>query len=212
MLYVCETFTSIQGESTYAGEVCAFVRLSGCNLACSYCDTEYARAPGTQMSVDEICAWVIGRNGRLAEITGGEPLMQGETVDLVRRICEEGRTVLVETNGSVDISSLPEPCVRIVDVKCPGSGAGGSFYMPNLHALGPRDECKFVLSGRADFEWARDFVRKHRLSGICTVIFSPVFGVCAAGDLAEWMVAENTGARLGLQLQKYIWPDGGRGR
>lgn len=212
MLTVCEMFTSIQGESTFAGEVCAFVRLSGCNLACSYCDTAYAREPGTAVSVDEACAWAAAQNTRLVEITGGEPLVQEDTGELARRLCDEGRTVLVETNGSLDISRLPEPCVRVVDVKCPESGAGGSFFMPNLNDLRSCDECKFVLSGRADFEWARGFVAQHRLSGRCTVIFSPAWSILSAQDLAAWMVEENTGARLGLQLQKYLWPGGERGR
>jgi 7-carboxy-7-deazaguanine synthase len=211
MLTVCEMFKSIQGESTFAGEVCAFVRLSGCNLACSYCDTSYAREPGNATSLDDVCAWVAAQQTRLVEITGGEPLLQEDTCELARRLCEGGRTVLVETNGSLDISHLPEPCVRVVDVKCPGSGAGGSFFAPNLKVLGPRDECKFVLSGRTDFEWARDFVAQHRLSVRCTVIFSPAWNVLPANNLAAWMLEENTGARLGLQLQKYLWPGDERG-
>jgi 7-carboxy-7-deazaguanine synthase len=212
MLTVCEMFTSIQGESTFAGEVCAFVRLSGCNLACSYCDTGYAREPGTSTSIEDACAWVRTQNTRLVEITGGEPLLQEDTGELARRLCDDGLTVLIETNGSLDISRLPEPCVRVVDVKCPGSGAGGSFFMPNLKELGSRDECKFVLSGRADFEWARDFVAQQRLPGRCTVIFSPAWNVLPANNLAEWMLEEKSGARLGLQLQKYIWPGNERGR
>ncbi|HMD67524.1 MAG TPA: radical SAM protein, partial [Chitinivibrionales bacterium] len=185
--------------------------LSGCNLACSYCDTAYAREPGTAVSVDEACAWVRRQSTRLVEITGGEPLLQEDAGELARCLCNDGLTVLVETNGSLDISRLPEPCVRVVDVKCPGSGAGGSFFLSNLNELGPRDECKFVLSGRADFEWARGFVAQHRLAGRCTVIFSPAWNILSATDLAAWMLEDRTGARLGLQLQKYLWPGDERG-
>jgi 7-carboxy-7-deazaguanine synthase len=205
-------FTSIQGESTFAGEVCAFVRLAGCNLACSYCDTAYAREPGTPQSVDTVYDWVRAQRSRLVEITGGEPLLQKDTGDLACRLCDDGHTVLIETNGSVDISRLPEPCVRVVDVKCPGSGAGGSFRIANVNELRPHDECKFVLSGRADFDWAREFVARHRLTAKCTVIFSPAWNTLSPKDLAEWMLADNPGARLGLQLQKYLWGDAARGR
>lgn len=212
MLTICEMFTSIQGESTFAGEVCAFVRLAGCNLACSYCDTAYAREPGTPQSVDTVYDWVRAQRSRLVEITGGEPLLQKDTGDLACRLCDDGHTVLIETNGSVDISRLPEPCVRVVDVKCPGSGAGGSFRIANVNELRPHDECKFVLSGRADFDWAREFVARHRLTAKCTVIFSPAWNTLSPKDLAEWMLADNPGARLGLQLQKYLWGDAARGR
>jgi 7-carboxy-7-deazaguanine synthase len=139
MLTVCEKFKSIQGESTFAGEVCAFVRLSGCNLSCFYCDTSYAKIGGTPMSVDDLCVWVRTQECRLVEITGGEPMLQKETVDLAGRLCDDGHTVLVETNGSKDISALPEPCVRIVDVKCPASGAADSFFLPNLNEIRPHD-------------------------------------------------------------------------
>jgi 7-carboxy-7-deazaguanine synthase len=207
MLTVCETFKSIQGESTFAGEVCAFVRLSGCNLSCSYCDSVYAKKGGTPMSVDDLCAWVRTQECRLVEITGGEPMLQKETVDLAGRLCDDGHTVLVETNGSKDISALPEPCVRIVDVKCPASGAADSFFLPNLNEIRPHDECKFILCNRADFDWACDFVAKYRMAGRCTIIFSPAWNALAPKDLAAWMLEKNTGARLGLQVHKYIWGD-----
>ncbi|HUI91664.1 MAG TPA: radical SAM protein [Chitinivibrionales bacterium] len=211
MLTVCETFKSIQGESTLAGEVCAFVRLAGCNLSCVYCDSRYARTGGTSMSVDDVCAWVRSQECRLVEITGGEPLLQKETAILAGRLCDDGHTVLVETNGSKDISMLPEPCIRILDVKSPASGAGGSLHMPNLNELRPHDECKFVLCDRADFEWAVDFVAQYRLAGRCTIIFSPAWNILAPKDLAAWMLEKNTVARLGLQVHKFIWGDA-RGR
>ncbi len=212
MLTVCEMFRSIQGESTFAGEPCAFVRLCGCNLHCSYCDTAYAREGGEGRTVDDVHAWVRNQRCRLVEITGGEPLLQKDSEELARRLCDDGHTVLVETNGSLDISALPEPCVRVVDVKCPGSGEAGSFYMPNLGELGQGDECKFVLCHREDYLWARDFVGLHRLAGRCTVIFSPAWNMLPSRDLADWIIADDAGVRLGLQLQKVLWGDSARGR
>jgi 7-carboxy-7-deazaguanine synthase len=146
------------------------------------------------------------------EITGGEPLLQKDVEDLACRLCDDGHTVLIETNGSLDISRLPEPCVRIVDVKCPGSGEQGSFHLPNINELRPHDECKFVISSRDDFDWAREFASRHRLAARCTVLFSPVWNVLEPRVLAEWMIANNTGARFGLQLQKVLWGDCARGR
>jgi 7-carboxy-7-deazaguanine synthase len=212
MLTVCEKFKSIQGESTFAGELCVFVRLSGCNLACSYCDTAYAQEGGAVESVDDVCAWVRAQQCRLVEITGGEPLLQKDAIELAGRLCDDGHTVLVETNGTQDISPLPEPCVRIVDVKCPSSGSAGSFYLPNLNELRPHDECKFVLSNRADFDWACEFAAQHRLGGRCTYLFSPVGNKVTPKELAEWMLEKNTGARMGLQLHKYIWGENAKGR
>jgi 7-carboxy-7-deazaguanine synthase len=205
MLTVCELFKSIQGESTFAGEVCSFVRLAGCNLSCSYCDTEYAKRGGTQMTADDIIAWVEENHCRLVEITGGEPLLQNEVVSLAARLCDDTYKVLVETNGSLDISSLPDSCVKIVDVKCPGSGMEPSFFMPNLNAITHNDECKFVISDKGDFDWACDFVLRHRLTNRCTVLFSPNSAKLEPKDLAEWIVQKNPGVRLGLQLHKFIW-------
>jgi 7-carboxy-7-deazaguanine synthase len=213
MLVVCELFKSIQGESTFAGEVCSFVRLAGCNLSCSYCDTAYANkaGEGTQMSIDDIVSWASSQHNRLVEITGGEPLMQKETAGLAARLCDETFTVLVETNGSQDISVLPDPCVRIMDVKCPSSGMADSLYLPNIGALTPNDECKFVISDRGDFDWACSFLVKYRLTSLCTAIFSPNTAKLPAKTLAEWVVETNPGVRLGLQLHKCIWGDDARG-
>jgi len=213
MLKVCELFQSIQGESTFAGEVCAFIRLAGCNLSCTYCDTAYANQAGTgkQMSIDEIVAWVESRHCRLVELTGGEPLIQKETAALAARLCDETFTVLVETNGTKDISVLPDSAIKIMDVKCPSSGMADSLLVSNLDALTPNDECKFVISDRTDFDWACTFMAQKRLASRCTVIFSPNLALLPAKMLAEWMVETNPGARLGLQLHKVIWGDDAQG-
>ena len=214
MLTVCELFKSIQGESTYAGEVCSFVRLAGCNLSCSYCDTAYANEPGCgrQMSIDEVVSWVKSRHTGLVELTGGEPLIQKDAAGLAARLCDESFSVLVETNGSQDISVLPDPCVRIMDVKCPSSGMADSLYRSNLDALKANDECKFVISDRSDFDWACLFLSENRLTRKCTVIFSPNLPFLPAKVLAEWIIETNPGARLGLQLHKCIWGDDAAGR
>jgi 7-carboxy-7-deazaguanine synthase len=215
MLTVCELFKSIQGESTFAGEVCSFVRLAGCNLSCSYCDTAYANqaGSGTQMTEDDILAWVELQHNRLVEITGGEPLVQKETAALAARLCDEAYTVLVETNGSLDISVLPDSCIKVMDVKCPSSGAAGSLHLPNLDALTAKDECKFVIGDRPDFDWACRFITENRLARCgCTVIFSPNHAALPARTLAEWLIEVNPGARLGLQLHKCIWGDDAKGR
>jgi 7-carboxy-7-deazaguanine synthase len=205
MLRVNEIFRSIQGESTHAGRLCVFVRLSGCNLNCTYCDTGYARSEGREMSLDDIVSAVRAYGLELVEVTGGEPLLQPECADLCRRLIAAGTTVLVETNGTLDISVLPQEAIRIVDVKCPGSGAGGSFRAANIKGLRPSDECKFVLSDCADFCWACAFVDTHGLQRRCTVIFSPAAPRLKAADLAEWMLEERVPARLGIQLHKVIW-------
>jgi 7-carboxy-7-deazaguanine synthase len=212
MLSVCELFKSIQGESTRAGEVCAFVRLSGCNLSCAWCDTGYAGTESSQMSIDRVCTWVENQHCRLAEITGGEPLLQPDAAPLAERLCNGGFTVLVETNGTQDISVLPSACVRIVDVKCPSSGMADRFLFANIEHLRSHDECKFVIADRRDFDWAQDFCEKNDLVKRSTVLFSPVHSTLAPGLLAEWMLENNTGARLGLQLHKYLWPNAKRGR
>jgi len=212
MLLVNELFFSIQGESTFAGERCVFVRLTGCNLRCSYCDTTYAFTNGTSMSIDDICAQVSSYHCNLVEITGGEPLLQPETPELCYRLLKNGYTVLVETNGSLDIRSLPPECIRIVDVKCPGSTTGESFDQHNLEAITGNDQLKFVISGSNDFEWAVAFIEHHRLANRCTIIFSPNTTLCSVQELAGWIVENNTPVRLGLQLHKIIWGNDAQGR
>ena len=208
MLEVCEIFRSIQGESTHAGRVCVFVRLSGCNLSCTWCDTVYAETERQAMTVDAVVETVRGFGTTLVELTGGEPLLQADAVELCARLCDAGYTVLVETNGSQSIAGLDERVRRIVDVKTPGSGCGTSFLMTNLPLIAPGDELKFVCGGRDDVEWSLAFVREHSLCDIATVIFSPVMGICDPADLAAWILGSGEDRiRLGLQLHKVIWGD-----
>jgi 7-carboxy-7-deazaguanine synthase len=207
MLKINEIFKSIQGESTYAGRLCSFVRLSECNLRCSYCDTTYAFTEGTMRSVASVYDEVALHGTSLVEITGGEPLLQKEIVDLCNMFLEHEYTVLVETNGSIDIGMLPERCIRIVDVKCPGSGEGASFYLPNINVLHSTDEIKFVISSYEDFVWSVNFVNKYELDKKAVVLFSPNSVGVSASQLASWIVDTNAPARLGLQLHKIIWGD-----
>ena len=198
------------------GLPCIFVRLTGCNLRCTWCDTAYAFYGGKPMSVDEAIEAVRGfseldgqRRVNLVEITGGEPLLQKEVIPLMERLLERGYEVLVETSGERYIGNLPPEVIRIVDVKCPGSGEGGTFCMENLKVLNAKDQLKFVLTDRRDYEWARDFLRQHELQGhVATVLFSPVFGQLEPRPLAEWILEDGLSVRLGLQLHKFIWhPD-----
>ena len=221
-MFITEIFKSIQGESSYAGLPCIFVRLTGCNLRCKWCDTAYAFHGGTKYSLDEILRRVGeisadgdngGRNVRLIEITGGEPLLQAETPELARRLLNAGHTVLIETSGERDISKLPREVVKIVDVKCPDSGESGKFSLANLEVLEPKDEVKFVIASRRDYDFAREFMTEHRLpERVHEILFSPVFADPAgawpamdARELAEWILAENLPVRLGLQLHKFVW-------
>jgi 7-carboxy-7-deazaguanine synthase len=208
MLDVCEIFKSIQGESTFAGEVCSFVRLAGCNIECSYCDTSYARQPGKSMTVEEVCKIVQSYGSFFVEVTGGEPLLQKETPQLCEQLLEMGNTVLVETNGTLDISILPRAAIRIMDVKCPSSGVSDKFLQSNIEALRPTDQCKFVISDRADFDWARNFISANALFDRSVILFSPNMKLCPPGTLADWIISEKLPVRLGLQLHKFIWgPD-----
>lgn len=206
-MQVTEIFFSIQGESTFAGQPCVFVRLTACNLRCTWCDTEYAFYGGERLSIDEVMERVRRYPARLVEITGGEPMLQErEVIPLMERLLGEGYGVLLETSGERDVSRVPREAVKVVDVKCPGSGEGGTFRMSNLDALTPNDELKFVLAGRADYDFARAFMREHPVRGkVRAVTFSPVFGQLDARELAEWILADGLEVRLGLQLHKFIW-------
>jgi Organic radical activating enzymes len=172
----------------------------------------YALSDGVSMSIDTCCANVEALGCKLVEITGGEPLLQPETPDLCARLIDTGHTVLVETNGSLDIAKLPIACVRIVDVKCPGSGMEGSFYLQNIDSLSGRDQLKFVISDSHDFDWALDFVKSKNLLKRCVVIFSPNITALNPKDLAEWIIQANVPVRLGLQLHKIIWGNDARGK
>lgn len=206
-LQITEIFHSIQGESTFAGEPCVFVRLTGCNLRCRWCDTEYAFHGGERMSVDDIVAKVRAFPCRRVEITGGEPLLQPLGVKaLAERLLADNYAVMIETSGERDLAPVPETVVKIVDVKCPGSGEGGSFRSSNLALLRPWDELKFVIASRDDYDFARNFAETHRCAHRAgAILFSPVFGRLEARDLAQWMLRDGVEARLGLQIHKFIW-------
>ena len=220
-MQITEIYKSIQGESTHAGLPCVFVRLTGCNLRCSWCDSEYTFTGGHRMVLEEVLQEVerLSPYGGLVEITGGEPMLQErEVVPLMQRLLDTGYTVLLETSGERPLAGVPKGVVKIVDVKCPNSGEPDSFHMENLDTLIAQDEVKFVLSDRTDYEFARDFVARHTLDRrVNAVLFSPAFSKDAEGardcshclldprELAEWMLADNLTARLGLQIHKFIW-------
>ena len=212
MLTVNEIFYSIQGESTHAGEPCVFVRLTACDLRCSWCDTPYAFYEGTKRSIDEVIAEVEQYGCSLVEITGGEPLLQEDVYPLMDRFLARGRTVLLETGGHQPIDRVPTDVVKIVDVKCPGSGEVGRNRWANLDRLGSRDEVKFVIGDRADYQFAVDVLRRYDLGRrAAAVLFSPVHGVLDPRMLSQWMLADHVPARLQLQLHKLIWSPDTRG-
>ena len=208
---VCEIFMSIQGESTLAGLPCAFVRLTGCNLRCAYCDTTYAYDGGSEMSMDEIVSKVMSFGASLVEVTGGEPMMQNETPALLQALTARGLATMIETNGSLDISAIPRSSWIIMDIKTPSSGMHEKMRLENIAHLKPSDEIKLVISGRQDYEWARALISERGLAGICTVLLSPAFGVLPPRMLVEWMLQDGLNARLNLQLHKYIFGPEERG-
>ncbi|HTO94000.1 MAG TPA: radical SAM protein [Bacteroidota bacterium] len=210
-LIVNEIFHSIQGESTFAGRPCVFVRLTWCNLRCTWCDTAYAFEEGSPMTIEAILARVRSYRCRLVEVTGGEPLFQEGVHELFGALCDEGFEVLVETGGSLDISRVDSRVRRIVDFKCPGSGMEKKNLWSNVGALTSHDEVKFVIADRDDFDWAAAKVREHGLDRVCTVLMSVVFGQLEPVDLARWILEEGTNARFQLQAHKYIWEPSARG-
>jgi 7-carboxy-7-deazaguanine synthase len=212
-LKVNEIFFSIQGESSYAGRPCAFVRLTGCNLRCAYCDTQYAYEEGTWLEIPEIVRQVVAFNCRLVEITGGEPLLQEQTPELIGTLLDQAFTVLLETNGSQDIGVVDERCIRILDIKCPSSGESERNRLENLDVLTPNDELKFVIGSRPDYEYAK-FILSTFLpdrSYLKPPLFSPVFGKIEAQTLAQWILQDHLDVRLQLQLHKLIWDPERRG-
>ena len=212
MLTINEIFHSVQGESSHAGRLCVFVRLTGCDLRCSWCDTPYSFHEGRKMSVDEVIAAVEAYGSPLVEITGGEPLLQEEVYPLMDRLLASGRTVMLETGGHRPTTRVPPAVLTILDVKCPASGEAAKNDWSNLDRLGPHDEVKFVVQDRADYEFARDVIARHSLaSRAAAVLISPVHGVLDARTLSEWMLADCLPARLQLQLHKYIWSPSTRG-
>jgi 7-carboxy-7-deazaguanine synthase len=211
-LNVSEIFSSIQGESSYAGLPCTFVRLAGCNLRCRYCDTPYAQEKtGQDMSLDAILDRVEEYGTNLVEITGGEPLFQENTPALAQRLLHLGHTVLVETNGSLDISVLPQGAIRIMDIKCPASGENEHILWENLWKLRPEDEVKFVISDRHDYEWALGIISERFGHTKTKILLSAVFGELPPGKLVKWMLEDKVQARFQLQIHKYIWPHDARG-
>jgi len=208
---ICEIFTSIQGETSFVGLPFTFVRLTGCNLRCSYCDTQYAYEEGTEYSLDTVVAEVNKRAVPRVVITGGEPLLQDETYILCSRLLDAGVTVLLETNGSILIKDVDQRVHRILDLKCPGSGMDKCMNLQNVDYLTVRDEIKFVISHREDFEWAFEILKQHEMQGRAHVLFSPVSDRLHPQELAEWILQEKLDVRLQLQIHRYIWPDTLRG-
>jgi len=206
-LRVTEIFRSIQGESTRAGFPCAFIRLTGCSLRCVWCDSAYAFHGGEELSVAEAVERVFALGTDLVEVTGGEPLEQEGVYPLMERLLERGKTVMIETGGHVGLDRVDPRVIQIVDVKTPGSGMQAANLPGNLELLGPRDELKFVLADRKDFDWALAFVRSRDLDRRHLVTFSPVWEGLAASDLAEWIRDTRRPIRLGLQLHKLLWGD-----
>ncbi len=210
MIRVTEIFHSIQGESTHAGRPCIFIRLTGCNLRCAWCDSAYTFTGGEPMSIEAILGTIGTWDCRLVEVTGGEPLAQKESFELIRRLADAGYEVLIETSGSIDIEPVDPRAKIILDVKCPGSGEETKNFWPNLGKLRAHDEVKFVIGDRADYEYARGVIRDHRLEGR-PLLFSPVWGAIDLADLAAWMLADGVEARLQVQLHKLIWGAEARG-
>lgn len=219
-MHLIEIYKSIQGESSFAGLPCIFVRLAGCNLRCSWCDSEYTFSGGHKMSADEVEAEVRRLAPvKLVEVTGGEPMLQErELIPLMERLLAAGYTLLLETSGERPLAAVPRAVHKIVDVKCPGSGEGGSFRLANLDALTGQDEVKFVLSNRGDYEFAREFIRAHDLAArVGSVLLSPAFSKTPSPErtaencllnpreLVEWMLADGLEARLSLQIHKFVW-------
>jgi 7-carboxy-7-deazaguanine synthase len=223
---ITEIFKSIQGESTHAGLPCVFVRLTGCNLRCAWCDSEYTFTGGRRLSLEDVAQEVARLSaGGLVEITGGEPMLQErEVVPLMERLLQDGYTVLLETSGERPLQRVPAGVLKIVDVKCPGSGEGDTFDLGNLGSLNPGDEVKFVLSDRLDYEFARDFAARHGLQRrVRAILFSPAFRKDAKGsrdvshcqldprELAEWILSDGLPVRMGLQIHKFIWDPATKG-
>jgi 7-carboxy-7-deazaguanine synthase len=206
MLKVNEIFRSIQGESSYAGLPCTFIRLTGCNLRCTYCDTVYAFYEGKEMTIEDILAELDRVNAKKShhiEITGGEPLLQEEVLPLSKTLLDLGHRVLVETNGSIDIDRVDRRSVVIMDIKTPGSSMADKNDFDNIHRLTSKDEVKFIISDRTDYDWSKNILMLHEMP--CTVLFSPVNDKISSETLSEWIIVDDLPVRLNMQLHKYIW-------
>lgn len=212
MMKICEIFYSIQGESTYSGLPCVFVRTSGCNLRCSYCDTKYAYEDGSEMSINEIIKKIETYECKLVEITGGEPLIQLDQVNkLIDHLLTDGYEILLETNGSIDIQSIDQRVVKIIDLKCPDSGMSENICWENLNHLTDKDQIKFVLSSRKDYEWAKDVINKNFSDRKNEVLLSTAYGILKPSNVVQWMLDDKLKARFQLQIHKYIWHPTTRG-
>ena len=211
-LTVNEIFHSIQGESSFAGRPCVFVRLTACDLRCAWCDTPYAFHEGRKLALEEVIRQVDVYGCRLVEVTGGEPLLQAEVYPLMERLLAAGYTVLLETGGHLDVGRVPPAVVKILDVKCPSSGAADKQCWANFARLQAHDQVKFVIADRPDYEYARDVLCRHRLDEACAaVLFSPVHGALAPCRLSQWVLADRLPVRVQLQVHKYIWGADARG-
>ena len=210
-LRVIEIYASVQGESTFAGLPCVFIRLAGCNLRCTWCDSEFTFTGGVHRRISDVVAEVAGFGINLVEVTGGEPLAQRTAIGLMSGLCEAGHRVLLETSGSLDISAVPEGVVTIMDLKPPDSGEVDANRMENLDLLRPHDELKFVLASRRDYEWSCALVREHGLDKRFTVLFSTAFGLLDPALVSEWLCEDKLAVRLQLQMHKFIWPSDARG-
>jgi 7-carboxy-7-deazaguanine synthase len=202
---VCEIFTSIQGESSYAGMPCTFIRLTGCNLRCSYCDTAYAYYNGRELTEDEIMSEVRRPGIDIVEITGGEPLLQKEVFHLIEKLLDKGYTALVETNGSQSIKEIDKRAIVILDIKTPGSNMSKEMDFSNLDFMKSSDEIKFVITNRGDYEWSKEIIQRYKLMEKCHLLYSPAFGVLPPENLVRWMINDRLKIRLNLQLHKYIF-------
>jgi len=208
---ITEIYKSIQGESSFTGLPCVFVRTTGCDLRCRWCDSEFTFTGGVQMSVDDIMSRVEQYNCDLVELTGGEPLLQPDIDELARRLCDAGNTVLIETGGHGDISTLDSRVVRIMDLKCPASGECERNLWSNLEHLRRSDEVKFVIANRGDYEWARATIRQHRLEDRAKILISTAYGLAQPKEVVDWMLEDGLRARFQLQAHKYVWPPDARG-
>ena len=204
-LKINEIYYSVQGESTHAGRPCIFIRLTYCNLRCSYCDTEYAFYDGKDMEITDIMSEIKRWDCNLVEVTGGEPLFQDECIDLLNELVNSNYEVMLETGGSLSISDVPKKVVKIVDFKCPSSGMVKKNLWSIVDDLQAHDEVKFVIGNREDFDWAKDRITQYSLDKICTLLFSPTFGEIDPQQIVEWILAENLPVRMQLQMHKMIW-------
>ena len=205
MIKINEIYLSVQGESTHTGLPCIFIRLTGCNLRCSWCDTAYAFHEGKNMSIDEILQKVENFGIHLVEITGGEPLMQDNVYTLMRRLIENGYKVMLETGGSISLERVPKDVIKIMDLKCPGSGEQEKNNLDNLKLLVPHDEVKFVILDKKDYEWSRDIIKRYKINEIAHILISPVFDKLELKEIVKWILKDRLPVRLQTQLHKIIW-------